>query len=66
MEFKIGDVVTLKSGGLYMTVSCLNNGGDDPDLTESVDVVYFDNDAVFRTEAMIPCECLELSKKDEG
>lgn len=62
MEFKLGAVVILKSGGLYMTVSCLNY--DDGRLA-SVDVVYFDNDGNFRTEELIPIECLRI-KKDEA
>lgn len=64
MDIKIGDVVTLKSGGLYMTVSCLNFDDSLEEPPTSVDVVYFDNDGNFRTDEMIPVDCLRIKKEE--
>lgn len=61
MDIKLGDVVALKSGGPYMTVSYFNV---EDGRFASVDVVYFDNEAFFRTEENIPVECLRIKKEE--
>lgn len=61
MDFKLGDVVRLKSGGAILTVSYLNV---EDGRFASVDVVYFDDIGEFREQEFIPVECIELVDKD--